>query len=103
MQFTCVHAFRGYSQYTFFDAAFLDFPPINPKRYVELKANVSRLFDTTGDRNLQLKKDDENVFGIFKQNYVETSIDWIIVLNDQIIDIFKVEGLRNFPLRTVTV
>lgn len=45
---------------------FLDFPPVNPKRYVELKTSVSRLFETTQDKNLQMKKDEENTFGMFK-------------------------------------
>lgn len=103
MQFQCLHVFKGYSQSEFFDAIFLEFPPINPKRYVELKSNVSRLFDTVSDRTLQIKNDDENYLGIYKENYVETSIDWILVLNDQIIDIYKAEGLRNFPLRSVNV
>jgi len=50
-----------------------------------------------------LRKEEENTFGIFKQNYFETSVDWIFVLNDQIMDIFKAEGLRNFPQRSINV
>lgn len=102
MGFICVHTLRSYGKADFFDAAFLDFPPINPKRYVELKTNVSRLFDSEHDKNLILKKE-ENTLSIFKPNYVETSIDWILILNDQIIDIFKAEGLRNFPQRNIQV
>jgi hypothetical protein len=98
-----VHVFRGYGQYSFFDAAFLEFPPINPKRHVEVKTNVSRIFDTTQDKILALKKEEDNIFGIYKQNYTETSVDWIFVLNDQIMDIFKGEGLRNFPQRAINV
>lgn len=98
-----MHVFRGYGQYSFFDAAFLEFPPINPKRHVEVKTNVSRIFDTTQDRILALKKEEDNIFGIYKQNYTETSVDWIFVLNDQIMDIFKAEGLRNFPQRAINV
>lgn len=101
MQFNCIHTIRAYQKCEFFDAAFLDFPPINPKRYVEMKANVSRMFDTTHDNDLLLKKDEENHLSILKPNYVETSIDWILILNDQIIDIYKAEGLRNFPYRNV--
>jgi len=44
MQFNCVNVFRGYQSCKFFDSVFLEFPPINPKRYVELKSNISRLF-----------------------------------------------------------
>jgi hypothetical protein len=98
-----VHVFRGYSQHLFFDAAFLEFPPNNPKRHVEVKTNVSKIFDTMSDKILALKKDEENTFGIYKENYKETSVDWIFVLNDQIMDIFKAEGLRNFPQRTINV
>lgn len=43
------------------------------------------------------------MYGIYKQNYVETSLDWVLVLNDAIIDIYKAEGLRNFPHRGVNV
>lgn len=68
---------------TFFDAAFLELPPTNPKRYVELKANVSKIFDSSKDKILALKKDHENnIFGIYKENYVETSNDWILILTD---------------------
>jgi hypothetical protein len=55
-----VHAFRGYTINTFFDAAFLEFPPINPKRYVELKANISKIFDTSRDKILELKKEENS-------------------------------------------
>lgn len=102
MDFICVHQLRTYMKSEFFDAIFLDFPPINPKRYVEMKTNVSRLFDSEHDKNLILKKD-ENPYSIFKPNYVETSIDWVLVLNDQIIDIYKAQGLRNFPQRNIQV
>ncbi len=78
-------------------------PPNNPKRHVEAKSNVSRIFDTMNDKILALKKDEENTFGIYKQNYLETSVDWIFVLNDQIMDIFKAEGLRNFPQRAINI
>ena len=81
MQFTCAHIFRGFGQSQFFDICFMEFPPINPKRYVELKSNVSRLFDTSQDKILRLKKE-ENSFGIYKQNYRETSWDFILILND---------------------
>jgi hypothetical protein len=82
MQFNCIHTIRSYPKAEFFDASFLDFPPINPKRYVEMKASVSRLFDSNSDKNLQIKKDEENTLSIFKPNYAETSIDWILILND---------------------
>lgn len=49
MIFVCVHTFRGYQASKYFDTIFLEFPPINPKRYVELKSDVSKLFDTTRD------------------------------------------------------
>lgn len=50
-----------------------------------------------------MKKDEENIFGIYKENYHEKSIDWILILNDQVLDIYKAEGLRNFPLRNINV
>jgi hypothetical protein len=104
MQFTCIFSFRQYGRIEYFDASFLEFPPINPKRYVELNASVSKLFDTTQDRILALKKEmSENEYGIFKQNYAEASIDWILILNDAVLDIYKAEGLRNFPQRVIEV
>jgi len=70
---------------------------------VEVQTSVSRIFDSTHDKILALRKEEDNTFGIFKQNYVETSVDWVFVLNDQIIDIFKAEGLRNFPQRAINI
>ena len=70
---------------------------------MEVQTSVSRIFDSTHDKILALRKEEDNTFGIFKQNYVETSVDWVFVLNDQIIDIFKAEGLRNFPQRAINI
>lgn len=78
----------------------MDFPPINPKRYVELKSNISRLLDTGRDETLKIKKLD-NPYGIYKENYHETTLDWILILNESILEIYKVEGLRNFPLKSL--
>ena len=78
----------------------MDFPPINPKRYVELKSNVSKLFDTGRDNILRLKKDD-NSLGVYNGDYKETTIDWILILNDSVLEVHKIEGLRNFPLKSL--
>ena len=68
MNFICSHIFRGYGQTPYFDCAFLEFPPINPKRYVELKSDISRLFETGRDENLKLKKTENNL-GLFRRDY----------------------------------
>ena len=64
MMFNCVNTFKGNPNTPFFDVSFLEFPPINPKRYVELKSSVSKIFDTTRDETLKIKKED-NQFGIY--------------------------------------
>ncbi len=102
MVFQCVHTFKGYKQTPFFDVCFLEFPPINPKRYVEMKSNVSRILEPQRDDTLKLKKE-ENQYGIYKENYHETTQDWVLVLNDQILEIYKVDGLRNFPQKSLSI
>jgi len=67
---------------------------------VELKSNISRLFDTGRDENLKLKKED-NTYGVYKENYHEKTLDWILLLNDCVLEIHKIEGLRNFPQKNV--
>ena len=102
MQFNCAHIFRGYPNTNFFDVSFLDFPPINPKRYFELRSKVSKLLDTSRDETLKFKKN-ENRYGIYQRNYDTTTIDWILVLVDETLEVYKIEGLRNFPLRCLNV
>lgn len=96
MLFVCVHSFRGYQNTKFLDATFLEFPPINPKRYVELKSDNSKLFDTARDTVLKIKRED-NPYGIYQENYHETTLDWVLLLNDTFIELYKLQGLRNFP------
>eukprot|EP00347_Sterkiella_histriomuscorum_P004436 403360465 len=102
MLFVCIHTFRGYQNTPYLDASFLEFPPINPKRYVELKSDISKLFDTSRDQTLRGKKE-ENGYGIYQENYHETTLDWILVLNDIHLEIYKLEGLRNFPTKCTTM
>jgi hypothetical protein len=97
-----VHIFKGYQQTPFFDVCFLEFPPINPKRYVEIKSNVSKLLDPSRDETLKLKKED-NQYGVYRENYHETTLDWVLVLNDMILEIYRVEGLRNFPHKSLNI
>ncbi|CDW90006.1 wd-40 repeat-containing protein [Stylonychia lemnae] len=100
MMFNCIHIIKGSPNTPFFDVSFLEFPPINPKRYVELKSNISKLLDTSRDEILRIKKE-ENQFGIYQENYHENTLDWVLILNDHQLDIYKVESLRNFPHRSV--
>jgi hypothetical protein len=100
MQFVCVHIFRGYSTANYFDASFLQFPPINPKRMCELTKDISKIFDSGFDKVLRVKKE-ENKFGVYHQSYLETTYDWVFILNDQVLEVFKIEGLRNFPNRSI--
>lgn len=85
-----------------FDVSFLNFPPVNPKRYPEIDATVSKLFDTSRDKVLKLKKE-ESLFGGYQENYHELTYDWVLVLNNNVIDIYKIEGLRNFPVKSLQV
>jgi hypothetical protein len=62
--------------------SFLDFPPINPKRYFELRSKVSKLLDSSRDTTLKTKKED-NKYGIYQRNYDQTTSDWILVLVDE--------------------
>ena len=89
MQFTCAHIFRGYAQTPYFDVSFLDFPPVNPKRYHEIKSKVSMLFDTSRDKVLKQKKE-ENKYSIFQSNYQETTLDYIFILVEENLEIYKI-------------
>ena len=61
MQFICAHIFRGYNSALFFDVSFVEFPPVNPKLYHEIKSQVSKLFDTSSDQVLKVKKQDSKL------------------------------------------
>lgn len=60
------------------------------------------LFDSSRDKALKVKKE-ENKFSIFKQNYKATTYDYIFVLVDESIDVYKIEGLRNFPQKCLNI
>ena len=48
-------------------------------------------------------KKTENPLGIYHENYTEKTLDWLLIFKDHDMDIFKVEGLRNFPPRAVKI
>lgn len=54
------------------------------------------IFDSSRDKALKAKKED-NKYSIYKQNYKDTTLDYIFILVDETIEIYKIEGLRNFP------
>jgi hypothetical protein len=80
----------------------VEFPPISPKMGCELFGKTSRIFDSYRDKVLKLKKD-ENKLGIYSENFHETTIDWVLLLKESHVEIYKVEGLRNFPCRSIKV
>ena len=43
-------------------------------------------------------KKEENRFGIYEQNYKEVSYDWLMLLNNDKLDIYRISGLKNFPI-----
>ncbi len=73
---------------------------MNPKLFHEVQIKISKIFDTSNDKVLRLKKED-NKLGIFTNNYHEKTLDWILILKDSTMEVFEVECLRNFPCRNV--
>jgi len=102
MKFVCLYIFRGLSRASFFDATLIEFPPVNPKLYHEIESKISKIFDTYNDPVLTNKKS-ENLLGIYHENYHEKTLDWLLILKESVMDVYRVEGLRNFPPRNVKV
>ena len=88
---------RGLQKLPALMSAFLIFLQSIQKRFYEIRSTVSRLFDTSKDQVLKMKKE-ENRFGIYEQNYKEVSYDWLMLLNNDKLDIYRISGLKNFPI-----
>lgn len=60
------------------------------------------LLDTSRDKVLRQKKE-ENKYSIFRQNYQETTQDFIFILVEENFEIYKIDGLRNFPQKCLSI
>lgn len=82
--------------------AFLDFPPIDPKQYHALRAKKSGLFIPDTNKVSQIKRTHNNL-GVYQNSYEGTTYDWVFLLKNEYLEIYRVEGLRNFPIKNINI
>ena len=82
--------------------AFLDFPPIDPQKYHDLIDKQSGIFFPDTNKVMQIKRM-HNKLGVYQNSYEGTTYDWIFLLKKDHLEIYKAEGLRNFPNKNINV
>jgi hypothetical protein len=102
MAFMCAHVFKPGHNDLICDVAFLEYPPLNPQRYHDLKEKQSYIFKPDTNKISQIKKS-HNKLGVYQNSYEGTTFDWIFVLKKSSFELYKVEGLRNFPIKNISV
>lgn len=95
--FMCAHVFKP-DNGIINDIGFLDFPPINPEKYHDLIEKESRIFHPEKYKLKILNK-----MGIYQNTYDGMTYDWIFLLKNNKFDLFRAEGLRNFPIKNVNI
>lgn len=98
MSFMCAHVFKPAHNDLINDVAFLDFPPINPEKYHEIKEKESRIFNPE-----KYKLKIHNKLGIYQNTYDGLTYDWIFILKSSSFDLYRAEGLRNFPIKNINI
>lgn len=102
MAFMCAHVFNPAHNEVFHDVAFLDFPPIDPEKYHELREKQSGIFIPETNKIMQIKRM-HNKLGVYQNSYDGTTFDWLFLLKKHHIDVYKAEGLRNFPIKNISI
>jgi len=108
LSFTCVRSITPVAspqKTRIFDAEFIYLPSAQPRDQIScpvLPWHTSKLFNTKRDKVLQLKKrqlrPEDDPLGMCYPNVPETSVDWIAIMNDNTIEVYKCSGLKNFPI-----
>jgi hypothetical protein len=102
MAFMCAHVFKPNHNEIINDLAFLDYPMINPKRYHDLKEKHSYIFNPEKNKVTMIKKS-YNHLGVYENSYDGTTYDWIFLLKKNSLEIYRAEGLRNFPIKNINI
>lgn len=102
MAFMCAHVFKPSHNDIINDVAFLSYPPINPEKYHELKEKQSGIFIPDTNKIMQIKRS-HNKLGVYQNSYEGTTYDWIFLLREGSFEVYKAEGLRNFPIKNINI
>jgi len=102
MSFMCAHVFKPNYNEVIYDMAFLDFPPIDPQKYHDLIDKKSGIFIPDTNKVMQIKRT-HNKLGVYQNSYEGTTYDWIFLLKKEHLEIYKAEGLRNFPIKNINI
>lgn len=97
--FMCAHIFRYTAADPILDISFLEFPPVNPKKNHQIKDKTSMIFSPRQEKNDL----DSSDLGVIRPNYPDDTYDWLFVLQGKNLNLFKAEGLRSFPTKSITI
>jgi hypothetical protein len=100
--FMCAHVFKPEQNDLINDVAFLDFPPLHPEKYHDLKEKKSYIFKPDTNKITMIKKS-HNKLGVYQNSYDGTTYDWIFLLKKNSFEIYRAEGLRNFPIKNINI
>lgn len=102
ISFMCAHVFKPNQNEIINDICFLEYPVMQPERYHDLKEKHSYIFNPEKNKIAQIKKSHNNL-GVYHNSYEETTYDWIFLLKNRKLEIYRAEGLRNFPIKNINV
>ena len=102
LSFMCAHVFKPSHNDLVNDVAFLEYPPLNPERYHDLKEKQSYIFRPETNK-ISIIKQLHNNLGVYQNSYEGTTYDWIFCLKKEVFEIYKAEGLRNFPIKNIKI
>lgn len=101
IDFQCFHVFRPDRASPILDLSFLEFPPVNPKKYHFLNRERSLLFQPE-KRKIEPGSLSER-FGSYEANYSDETFDWLFVLKSKSMIVYKIEGLRQYPTKNISL
>lgn len=102
MSFMCAHVFKPNHNDLLNDVSFLEYPVNHPEKYHDLVEKHSYIFNPSKNKLAMIKKSHNNL-GVYQNSYEGTTFDWIFCLKNQAFEIFKAEGLRNFPIKNIKI
>jgi hypothetical protein len=86
--FMCAHVFKPGHDDMIHDVAFLEYPPIDPEKYHDLKEKQSYIFKPNSNKIAMIKKS-HNKLGVYQNSYEGTTYDWIFLLKQHSFDLYR--------------